>query len=54
MDKEDFYYASGRTEAYTVIEVCMFEGRTVVAKKQLLKLLFKRINNEFRYIPSRC
>lgn len=46
MDKEDFYFASGRTEAYTVIEVSMFEGRTVEAKKQLLKLLFERINNE--------
>ncbi len=46
MDKEDFYFASGRTEAYTVIEVSMFEGRTVEAKKQLLKLLFERINSE--------
>jgi hypothetical protein len=33
-----------RTEAYTVIEVSMFEGRTVDAKKQLLKLLFERLN----------
>jgi 4-oxalocrotonate tautomerase family enzyme len=46
MDKEDFYFASGRTDAYTVIEVSMFEGRTVEAKKQLLKLLFERINTE--------
>jgi len=46
MDKEDFYFASGRTEAYTVIEVSMFEGRTVEAKKQLLKLLYERINSE--------
>jgi phenylpyruvate tautomerase PptA (4-oxalocrotonate tautomerase family) len=46
MDKEDFYYASGRTEAYTVIEVSMFEGRTVEAKKHLIKLLFESINSE--------
>ncbi len=46
MDKEDFYYASGRTEEYTVIEVSMFEGRTVEAKKHLIKLLFERINSE--------
>lgn len=52
MDKEDFYFASGRTEAYTVIEVGMFEGRTVGAKKQLLKLLFERINNELGISPQ--
>ncbi len=52
MDKEDFHFASGRTEAYTVIEVSMFEGRTVEAKKQLLKLLFERINNELGISPQ--
>lgn len=51
MDKEDFYFASGRTEAYTVIEISMFEGRTVEAKKQLLKLLFERINSELSISP---
>ncbi|HWJ77743.1 MAG TPA: tautomerase family protein [Niallia sp.] len=45
MDKEDFYFASGKTEAYTIIEISMFEGRTVEAKKQLIKLLFERINS---------
>ncbi|MED4123831.1 tautomerase family protein [Halalkalibacterium halodurans] len=52
MDKEDFYFASGRTEAYTVIEISMFEGRTVAAKKQLLKLLFERINSELSISPQ--
>ncbi|MGE7667544.1 tautomerase family protein [Ureibacillus composti] len=52
LDKEDFYFASGRTESYTVIEVSMFEGRSVEAKKQLLKLLFKRINSELNISPQ--
>ncbi len=52
MDKDDFFYASGRTEAYTVIEVSMFEGRTVEAKKQLLKLLFEHINSELSISPQ--
>lgn len=52
IEKEDFYFASGRTEAYTVIEVSMFEGRTVEAKKLLLKLLFERINNELGISPQ--
>ncbi|MEQ6857108.1 tautomerase family protein [Lysinibacillus capsici] len=46
MDKEDFYFASERTESYTIIEISMFEGRTIQAKKQLVKLLFERINNK--------
>lgn len=52
LDKEDFYFASGRTESYTVIEVSMFEGRSVEAKKELLKLLFKRINSELNISPQ--
>jgi 4-oxalocrotonate tautomerase family enzyme len=46
MDKEEFYFANGRTEAYTVVEISIFEGRTVEAKKRLIKLLFDQINNE--------
>lgn len=52
MDKEDFYYAGGRTEAYTVIEVSMFEGRTIEAKKQLINLLFDRINRDLNISPQ--
>ncbi len=52
MEKEDFYYANGRTETYTIIEVSMFEGRTVETKKQLLKLLFERIYTELNISPQ--
>ncbi|OAS89435.1 MULTISPECIES: tautomerase family protein [Metabacillus] len=45
MEKEDFHYANGRTESYTVIEVSIFEGRTVEAKKKLIRLLYERINS---------
>jgi len=51
MDKEDFYFASERTESYTIIEISMFEGRTIQAKKQLVKLLFERINNQLNISP---
>ena len=33
MDKEDMLYPAGRTEAYTIIEIIMIEGRTVDSKK---------------------
>ena len=42
LDKSDFYYPSGRTDRYTIIEFSMIEGRTVAAKKQLMRLLFER------------
>lgn len=48
MDKEDFLFATGRTEAYTIIEVSIFEGRSVETKKQLIRLLFERIQKELR------
>jgi len=43
LDKSDFYYPSGRTDHYTIIEFSLFEGRSVEAKKLLICLLFERI-----------
>ena len=40
---EDFYMPAGRTEHYTIIELSMFEGRSVEAKKTLIRLLFARL-----------
>lgn len=52
MDKEDFHYAPERSEAYTIIELSIFEGRSVETKKQLIQLLFKRIQKELRISPQ--
>ncbi|ADU29205.1 tautomerase family protein [Evansella cellulosilytica] len=52
MEKEDFYYGEGRTEAYTIIEISMFDGRTIEAKKRLIKLLFERIESECHITPQ--
>lgn len=46
MNREDFYFPEGRTDRYTVIEISIFEGRTVEAKKQLIRLLFERIQHK--------
>lgn len=43
---EDFYYPEGRSNRYTIIEIVMFEGRSVAAKKTLTRLLFNRINQQ--------
>jgi phenylpyruvate tautomerase PptA (4-oxalocrotonate tautomerase family) len=46
MESEDFYYPADRSERYTIIEIVMFEGRSVEAKKKLTGLLFERINQQ--------
>ncbi|MBD2446408.1 tautomerase family protein [Nostoc sp. FACHB-152] len=43
LERDDFFYPQGRTERYTIIEFSMIEGRSVEAKKQLIRLLFERV-----------
>jgi len=45
MEKEDFYFPGGRSDAYTVIEINMMEGRQIETKKQLIKVLFENIES---------
>jgi hypothetical protein len=49
--EEDFYYPSGRTNRYTILELSMFEGRSVAAKKKLVRLLFDRVHHECSITP---
>lgn len=51
LEKEDYFYPEGRTDAYTVIEISMMEGRSVEAKKSLIHLLFERIESEVGVSP---
>ena len=46
MEAEDMLYPAGRTDAYTIIEISMMEGRSVAAKKKLIRLLFDNIRSE--------
>lgn len=43
LEPEDFIYPPGRSERYTILELSMFEGRSVETKKRLLRLLFERL-----------
>lgn len=42
LEPDNFYYPEGRTEKYTIVEVSIFEGRSVEAKKEFIRLLFNR------------
>ncbi|HEX8547161.1 MAG TPA: tautomerase family protein [Cytophagaceae bacterium] len=46
IDKDSFFYFDGRTEKHTIIEISVFEGRSVEAKKKLHRLLFEKFNSE--------
>ena len=43
LEPEDFYYSEDRSSAYTIIEISLIEGRSIVAKKQLIRLLYERL-----------
>ena len=43
LDAENFIYPSDRTTDYTIIEISMFEGRSVEAKKNLIRTLYQKI-----------
>jgi phenylpyruvate tautomerase PptA (4-oxalocrotonate tautomerase family) len=49
---EDFIYPSDRSERYTIIEISLFEGRSVEAKKHLVRLLYERAAAELDLAPA--
>ena len=46
LEPQEFYYPAGRSERYTIVEFSMFEGRSVGAKKTLIRLMFERFERE--------
>ncbi|MHA0858385.1 tautomerase family protein [Paenibacillus sp. CMAA1364] len=43
-DREEFIYPKDRTEKYTIIEISIFEGRSVEVKKNLINALFENFS----------
>lgn len=52
LDEGDFYYPEGRSDKYTIIEISMFEGRTVETKKQLIHTIFERFEAQLGITPQ--
>ena len=48
LEKEDFFYPEGRTDAYIIIEIAMIEGRTVETKKNLIKMIFREVSEQLQ------
>lgn len=51
LERDDFFYPEGRSEAYTVIEINMMEGRAVNTKKRLIKKIFSEIEKQLGISP---
>ena len=51
LDKEDFYYPGGRSDAYTVIEINMMSGRKPETQRELIKALFQEIESKVSVSP---
>ena len=43
---------AGRSDAYTIIEIAMMEGRSVAARKNLIHLLFERVQARPASLPQ--
>lgn len=52
LEPADFYYPSDRNAHYLIIEISIFEGRSIEAKKRLLRLLFQAINQQLAIAPQ--
>jgi phenylpyruvate tautomerase PptA (4-oxalocrotonate tautomerase family) len=52
LDEGDFYYPEGRTQQYTIIEISLFEGRSIEAKKALYQLIFSRFEQNLNILPN--
>lgn len=51
LDRADFYYPGGRSDAYTVIEINMMAGRKPETQKALIKALFKSLSETLALDP---
>ena len=52
LDLSEFIFPADRSSHYTIIEISMFEGRSVETKKTLIKLLFQYIEQEVGITPQ--
>jgi hypothetical protein len=47
----DFIHPADRSERYTIVEILLFEGRSVDAKKRFIRLLYERVRDQLQLQP---
>ena len=53
LDKADFIYPPDRSNRYTIVEFSLFEGRSVEAKKLLVRRLYQHVR-QLTGISPKC
>jgi phenylpyruvate tautomerase PptA (4-oxalocrotonate tautomerase family) len=52
LEREDFVFPADRSDRYTILEISVFEGRSVEAKKALIRELCARIPAATGILPA--
>ncbi|GHO76551.1 tautomerase [Ktedonobacter sp. SOSP1-85] len=52
LDPSDFVFPKDRSSRYTILEISLFEGRSIETKKQFIRLLFARLHEELLIPPQ--
>jgi hypothetical protein len=52
LEPENFIFPDDRSDAYTIIEIHMFEGRDLNTRRQLIRCLFERFESEIGIHPQ--
>ena len=52
LESSEFIYPSDRSEKYTIVEISMFEGRSIEAKKALIRAIYSNINKQTGITPQ--
>lgn len=52
LDKEDFIFPDDRSDHYIIIEISMFEGRSMEAKKTLYQYVYAVMKAQFQVDPN--
>jgi phenylpyruvate tautomerase PptA (4-oxalocrotonate tautomerase family) len=51
LEPEEFLYPPGRSKRYTILEISMFEGRSVETKKALIRELYRVLGERLHLAP---
>lgn len=52
LDDEDFLFPADRSEAYTILEISLFQGRSTETKKALIRALFANVERACGIAPQ--
>ncbi len=44
LERDEFFFPADRSDNYLILEISLFEGRSVETKKQLIRALFDHLN----------